>query len=184
MRDRILEVATAHFVDRGFDGVSMREIAADCGITKAALYYHFSGKTELLNEIFTDYLDQTGEVVASSVAGQGSVEDRLKTLVRGLFELPSRRRAIMRLAIHDVGRLPQQQQAAFGSAYRQQFLTPIRDLVSAGIAAGELVEIDPDFCVKLLLGMVYPFFAPTASEVETSEIDTLLHVLFGGLRRR
>jgi AcrR family transcriptional regulator len=184
MRERILEVATAHFVEQGYDGVSMREIAADCGITKAALYYHFDGKSELLNEVFTDYLDQTGEVVAASVAAQGSVEERLKLLVRGLFALPAPRRAIMRLAIHDVGRLPDHQQAAFGIAYRQQFLTPIRDLVSAGIAGGELVEIEPDFCVKLLLGMVYPFFAPAAVGVESGEVDVLLEVLFGGLRRR
>ena len=47
MRERILATATAMFVRRGYEGVAMREIAEDCGITKAALYYHFDGKPDL-----------------------------------------------------------------------------------------------------------------------------------------
>ena len=160
MRDRILEVATSHFVQRGYDGTSMREIADDCGITKAALYYHFAGKAELLNEVFTDYLRQFGAVVAAS-AGQGDgAEQRLRALVGGLFTLPVQRRAIMRLAMHDVRHLPPEQRSAFAEAYREQFLDPLRGIFATGIAGGELVDVDPDFCVKLLLGILYPFFAP------------------------
>lgn len=182
MRDRIIEVATAHFVEQGYDGVSMREIAADCGITKAALYYHFDGKAELLNQIFTDYLDQIAGVVAAS--GDGTTEECLKSMVHGLFALPTQRRAIMRLAIHDVTRLPQAHQAAFAAAYRDKFMTPLRNRITAGIAAGELVEIDPDFCLKLVLGMIYPFFAPAAHGATEAEVDALLEVLFAGLRPR
>ena len=47
MRERILETATSMFVERGYDGVAMREISDACGITKAALYHHFAGKADL-----------------------------------------------------------------------------------------------------------------------------------------
>ncbi|MEJ7839660.1 MAG: helix-turn-helix domain-containing protein, partial [Thermomicrobiales bacterium] len=46
-RSRILEQSLALFSVRGFADVSMSEIANAAGITKAALYYHFSGKEEL-----------------------------------------------------------------------------------------------------------------------------------------
>lgn len=46
-REAILNAAEARFAAAGIDSVSMREIAEDVGITKAALYYHFPGKDAL-----------------------------------------------------------------------------------------------------------------------------------------
>ena len=47
-RDRILDVALDLFIAQGFDGTSLRQIAARLGVTKAALYYHFSSKDDIL----------------------------------------------------------------------------------------------------------------------------------------
>ena len=51
LRDRLLHEATHLFVERGFDGASMRDIAAACGVTKASLYYHYPSKADLLHDI-------------------------------------------------------------------------------------------------------------------------------------
>jgi AcrR family transcriptional regulator len=53
-RTRILEQSLALFSVRGFADVSMSEIASAVGITKAALYYHFSGKEELFAYAFAN----------------------------------------------------------------------------------------------------------------------------------
>jgi AcrR family transcriptional regulator len=47
-KDRILDVALDLFVEQGFDGTSVREIAERVGTTKAALYYYFASKDEIL----------------------------------------------------------------------------------------------------------------------------------------
>jgi AcrR family transcriptional regulator len=47
-RDRILDVALDLFTDQGFDGTSLREIAERVNVTKAALYYHFESKDDIL----------------------------------------------------------------------------------------------------------------------------------------
>jgi AcrR family transcriptional regulator len=47
-RERILDVALDLFTDQGFDGTSMREIAARLRITKPSIYYHFASKEEIL----------------------------------------------------------------------------------------------------------------------------------------
>jgi AcrR family transcriptional regulator len=49
-RHRIVGQSLALFSDRGYNGVSMSEIANSVGITKAALYYHFTDKEELFLE--------------------------------------------------------------------------------------------------------------------------------------
>jgi AcrR family transcriptional regulator len=47
-RDRILGVALDLFTEQGFDGTSLREIAERLNVTKAALYYHFESKDDIL----------------------------------------------------------------------------------------------------------------------------------------
>ncbi len=50
-RQRILDVSAELFVDQGYDGTSLREIAERLGVTKAALYYHFSSKDQILRAL-------------------------------------------------------------------------------------------------------------------------------------
>jgi AcrR family transcriptional regulator len=52
-REQILDAAAALFVEHGFAATSTRMIAERVGIRQASLYYHFSGKDELLIELLT-----------------------------------------------------------------------------------------------------------------------------------
>jgi AcrR family transcriptional regulator len=47
-RERILDIALDQFTEHGFDKTSLREIADELGFTKAALYYHFEKKEDIL----------------------------------------------------------------------------------------------------------------------------------------
>lgn len=50
-KNRILEVALELFAQQGYMATSMNDIAAQLGITKAALYKHYTGKQEILDRI-------------------------------------------------------------------------------------------------------------------------------------
>ena len=50
-KERILETALELFAQNGYPGTSMNDIAAQLGITKAALYKHYAGKQEILERI-------------------------------------------------------------------------------------------------------------------------------------
>ena len=45
----VLAVAVELFNERGYDGTSMRDLAARLGIAKSAIYHHVTGKEELLS---------------------------------------------------------------------------------------------------------------------------------------
>jgi len=53
-RERILETALTLFARQGYDATSMREIAEQLGITKAALYYHFDSKADIVRAMLAD----------------------------------------------------------------------------------------------------------------------------------
>ena len=50
-KERILETALALFAQRGYLGTSMNHIACQLGLTKAALYKHYTSKQEILDKI-------------------------------------------------------------------------------------------------------------------------------------
>ncbi len=50
-RERILDIALELFIEQGYDKTSLRDIAERLGTTKAALYYHFERKEDILLEL-------------------------------------------------------------------------------------------------------------------------------------
>jgi len=63
-RERILDAALTLFADQGYDATSMREIAEQLGMTKAALYYHFDSKADIVRTM----LEETDQKVAELTA--------------------------------------------------------------------------------------------------------------------
>jgi AcrR family transcriptional regulator len=53
-RSRIQAVALELFTEQGYEKTSLREIAERLGVTKAALYYHFKSKDEIVNSFVED----------------------------------------------------------------------------------------------------------------------------------
>lgn len=61
-REEILETALEHFAVKGYDRVSVREIARECGLSQAGLLHHFSSKEELFLEVLRRRDDRYGEI--------------------------------------------------------------------------------------------------------------------------
>jgi AcrR family transcriptional regulator/DNA-binding GntR family transcriptional regulator len=90
----LLDAAAALFCEKGFNETTTREIAARLNIHQASLYYHVSGKEELLHRISKDSLEALERRVAAAIRNCGSGRDRLKAFIRGhlegMFENPDR----------------------------------------------------------------------------------------------
>src|ERR1700742_4942648 len=54
-RARIQQIALELFAEQGYERTSLREIAARLGVTKAALYYHFKSKEDIVRSFTEDY---------------------------------------------------------------------------------------------------------------------------------
>ena len=103
-RERILDVALELFVAQGYDGTSLRQIAEQLGVTKAALYYHFESKEDILralhmrlHEFGKDALASAGdEPMTLELWGQlldGVVDQML--VQRKLFLMHERNQAVL-----------------------------------------------------------------------------------------
>lgn len=107
-RDLILDAAERHFAARGFDGVSVREIAADAGLkNQASLYHHFRNKRHLYEAVLARGIDPIIAVVAASSRGAraGTTPDVvavfLDSVVDYLVAHPHLPRLLQRAALDD-----------------------------------------------------------------------------------
>jgi TetR/AcrR family transcriptional repressor of nem operon len=56
-RERILELAEAAVLEKGFAATSIDELIAGAGITKSGFFYHFKDKSELARSLMQRYID-------------------------------------------------------------------------------------------------------------------------------
>ena len=63
-RTRIQDIALEMFTEKGYDATSLREIAEALGVTKAALYYHFKSKEEIVESITADHVARLDDLLA------------------------------------------------------------------------------------------------------------------------
>jgi AcrR family transcriptional regulator len=63
-RARIQQVALELFAEQGYERTSLREIAERLGVTKAALYYHFKSKEDIVRSFTEDYFGRLDALIA------------------------------------------------------------------------------------------------------------------------
>lgn len=80
-RGQILRVAAEHFGRRGYAGVSLGEIAREVGITKAALYHHFSSKQDLYTAAMTQLMDRIEASIRDVATSSRPVDEKIRQLV-------------------------------------------------------------------------------------------------------
>ena len=86
MKDQIQQVALELFTRQGYDKTSLREIAERLEVTKAALYYHFTSKEEILGALVAEIPRMFDELIAWGESLPRSVESR-KEILRRLASL-------------------------------------------------------------------------------------------------
>ncbi|GAP05522.1 transcriptional regulator, TetR family [Anaerolinea thermolimosa] len=184
MRSHILNEAARLFVIRGYDGISMREIAASCHISKPGLYYYFVDKEDLFLAILESSLEELTALISEATSQPGGTPQKLGFLIHAIFtRLPMERRALIRLAAQEMNKLSPQKRESFSSRYHATFIDGIADILRSGIQKKELRSVDPEMATWAFLGMMYPFFSATGSPRfdETAVVHFLLDTFLNGL---
>ena len=81
-RQRIQDVALELFAEQGYEKTSLREIAERLDVTKAALYYHFKTKEEILVSIFEDLSQPIQDLIEWGKAQPQTLETKQEIIRR------------------------------------------------------------------------------------------------------
>jgi AcrR family transcriptional regulator len=112
-RQQILETAQRLFLDRGYDATSLQMIADEMGLTKAAVYYHFRAKGEILHATLEPGVLRLKALLDEAVAIRGR-RARSEYLVSGFvdFLVKNRQYAVMAATDPAAKRNPPEDRAA------------------------------------------------------------------------
>ncbi|MEU8332609.1 helix-turn-helix domain-containing protein [Micromonospora sp. NPDC048839] len=81
-RERIKAVALELFTEQGYEKTSLREIAERLNVTKAALYYHFKSKDDIVASFVEDRLDRMDELNAWAATQPATLATRRELISR------------------------------------------------------------------------------------------------------
>ena len=84
-RQQILETAQRLFTDLGYDATSLQMIADEMGLTKAAVYYHFRAKSDILHAAMQPGIQRL-EVLLDEAAAVRGRRARIEHLVDGFVD--------------------------------------------------------------------------------------------------
>ncbi|MFG2048189.1 TetR/AcrR family transcriptional regulator [Micromonospora sp. NPDC048935] len=81
-RERIKAVALELFTEQGYEKTSLREIAERLNVTKAALYYHFKSKDDIVASFVEDRLEGMDALIAWAATQPATLDTRRELISR------------------------------------------------------------------------------------------------------
>jgi TetR/AcrR family transcriptional regulator len=163
-REKILEVAEAHFARRGFSGVGLREVAVAAGLGKSSLFHHFESKAQLYFEVLERVLGRIQErlqpALAQALGPLARLEAWSDALVDALAEHPTTARLLLRGLVEEEDfpdePLPEAQRA---ERLLGEILQGIHGLLREGIEQGAFRKVSVPHTVQTLIGATVYHFA-------------------------
>lgn len=174
-RAHYVETALDLFTAHGFHGVSVDQIVAEAGGSKATLYRYFRSKRELFEAIIDDLGTTTLPPPGDDGSGTAPLDDALRRFGHGVAAAALSERAIvlLRLAIGEAARFPDLGQALFERGPAQSY-SRFTALVAPHVNAGALAIDDLDIAAEQFIGgivghqqlrMALAVSAPTEAEI-------------------
>ena len=151
-RARLLDAAVSAFAEKGFHGTTTRDIAAAAGMSPAALYVHHRSKEELLYLISRSGHEHTLALMRAGVASSDEPTQQLRTIVRDFAVDHARAHTGARVVNYELAALSPEHVREIREI-RQQIDQEIRQVVEAGVAAGEFDTPDPRMAAVALLSL-------------------------------
>jgi TetR/AcrR family transcriptional regulator len=152
----ILEAAKKVFLDKGFDGARMQQIADEAGINKALLHYYFRSKDKLFDAIFDEafmqFLPNIGQVLMSDMA----FPDKIRAFVGHYIDMLLNNPHLPIFIMRELQRAPEK----IVSLLKKSGIHP--DITAAKIfqevSEGKIVPIPMPHLIVNMIGLcVFPF---------------------------
>ncbi|MBT8038673.1 MAG: TetR/AcrR family transcriptional regulator [Xanthomonadales bacterium] len=186
----ILEAAVRLFSRHGFEGVSMRAVAQEAGVSKSNIYHHFASKEALYLAIMQSSAGSLAEMVENLAEGRGGFDERLREFALAHLVHLIDNAMTMRLLLREVFTGDSRWQKIMVEQVVGGIFERLIGIFENGQKAGLLRPgVDPGLCALLILGIdlfhfqtrhlhQYPpldRYAQSAEQFSSEMMDIILH---------
>lgn len=156
---RILAAAEQLFSSSSFDAVSMNDIAAAAGVSKANIFHHFASKQALYIEVVRGACQDSVERLQYLGDGDGPFANRLGTYTEDMLGNMLEHDQVHRLILRELLTNNEQNGRELAEQVFGDNFARLVTILRAGQARGELrADIDPAMVATLLIGANVFFF--------------------------
>jgi TetR/AcrR family transcriptional regulator, cholesterol catabolism regulator len=185
-REDILAAAALAVAERGYHGMSMRDLARATGQSLANLYNYFASKDDLLFALQSRAFESLLRTADEAVGAACSPEERLYAFVLNHVRFVASHPEVMRVLVHEAGALPPRRRKAMRELKERYFesgLALVRSLAQERAAGtpDSLALERATYCVFGMLNWLYGWYEP-ARHGGAAAVARSIHALaMGGL---
>jgi AcrR family transcriptional regulator len=182
--NRVLDEAEKLFRTRGYNAVTMRDIAFEVGIRQASLYYHFPSKEQLFVTV-TERVFERHRLGLQQVIAQNDTELRSQLHAVGAWFLSQPPVYFLSMIHTDMPCLSEDNIQRLSICAEQSVFEPVRQTFIKAQEQGAIRHTCPDLLAGLFLSVMESIpLLITKPNVDSGEVivDEMISVLWDGLK--
>ncbi len=183
---QILNIATNIFYRDGYEKASLQEIAEKAGITKAAIYYHFKNKEEILFNLVSTLSDRLVLDLKEINKGKKGPVDQLREMLTKHISYMKQGKASVKILIEDKRFLGKRYAGIIKDKQKEIFII-YRNKLEEIAKIGRLKEVNittANFSLFGIMNWLYHWY-DSEGELSIEEItENIIKMVFYGLIRR
>jgi AcrR family transcriptional regulator len=183
----ITHLAAEMFAERGYDAVSVRDLAAAAGITVPTLYWYIGNKEQLLIDLFQDVQQDVWSRLHAVEQSDLPADQKLRAALREQFDLLSTRRPEVLVTFRERHRVEPEIRDQLAPT-RRDIDNIIRTILAVGRNEGLWDDSIPLDVVNLSIWSVIQYapqwFRPEGRKAGQQLADEFADVILNGLLRR
>lgn len=183
-RNEILECFTQFVAERGYDEVSVRDVAEALGISKGTILHHFRSKEAILEQINNSYMRRRIAEARDYLAEIDDPVDELQAFICQLMLAQQDDRAATVAFSREILRSASDPIMAEVRALRDEFSAMLVQIIERGVAEGEFADVDARLTALQIFGMTnwaWTWFTPGGRSSAAEVAHQFSRTVIGGL---
>lgn len=182
-KEQIIKTAAKLFREKGYNSVSMRDLAENLGIKASSIYNHIPSKKEILAEIIMDLVKEFTVHITSVLEADCSIDEKVKMIIEMHVQTTLQKMdnlACMNKEWRNLGKEKQKIYVELRDQYENKFL----EMIVQGIKNKEIADRNPEvivFSILSTLRTLYHWYSGKTYLDETELVTTLQANLLEGV---
>lgn len=182
-KNQIIETAASLFREKGYNAVSMRDLAEELGIKASSLYNHIASKEEILAEIIMDLAKAFTEHILRVVQEDSTAVEKINQIIEMHVHTTIHRTDNLACMNKEWKNLAEEKQQIYKSL-RKQYEHQFQMIIKEGIAHCEIENRNPEimaFSILSTLRTLYHWYANRQHLTESVLITNLQNNMLKGV---
>jgi AcrR family transcriptional regulator len=183
---KIIEAAVDLFAEQGYDATSVQQIVERAGVTKGALYHHFTSKEEILFRLYGEHFADDLAELERIIASPDDPERKLRAVIRAIVVSSAEAGKASAVFTHEVNRLDPRRYAELQVQWRR-YQDTVRELIAAAQADGIFgMHTSAQVVSWAIFGVtnsLHTWFRPDGPKSAEQIAQELADLVIGGLQQ-